>query len=447
MSPQQHTDLDLSPYRTTEPRRFDRRQALKSLVAASGLGFGMAGLAHAQFRVDVAGIGLTQRPFAIAPFRGRSSHPTAFDDVVSADLERSGLFRAVPVTSDPLDESSLPDLAPWRARGIDALITGSVNRAANGRVDVRYRIWDVVAGEDLGGVSVPVTNDSPRLAAHQVADSIFEKLTGIRGVFSTRIAYVTQTGQKHQLWVADADGEGAQPALTSPEPIVSPVWSPNGNELAYVSFESRKPVIYVHTVATGQRRLMANFKGSNSAPAWSPDGEKVVATLTLSGSSQVYLLSKDGTPPKRITSSRSIDTEPCFSPDGSQIYFVSNRGGSPQIYRMPASGGGASRVTFKGSYNTSPSLSADGRYMAYISRVDSAYRVHVMDLASGQVRALTDTEADESPSFAANSQMLIYATRLNGRDALMTVSSDGNIRTRLAGATGDIREPDWGPFR
>ncbi|MEK9688568.1 MAG: Tol-Pal system beta propeller repeat protein TolB [Burkholderiaceae bacterium] len=447
MRPKQHADLDPSHAGTTETKGFDRRQALKNLVAAGGLGLGIPGLAHAQFRVDVAGIGLTQRPFAIAPFRGRSSHPTAFDDVVSADLERSGLFRAVPVTSDPLDESSLPDLAPWRARGIDALITGSVNRAANGRVDVRYRLWDVVAGEDLGGVSVPVTTESPRLAAHQVADSIFEKLTGIRGVFSTRIAYVTQTGQKHQLWVADADGEGAQPALTSPEPIVSPVWSPDGSELAYVSFESRKPVIYVHTVATGKRRLMANFKGSNSAPAWSPDGEKVVATLTLSGSSQVYLLSKDGTPPKRITSSRSIDTEPCFSPDGGQLYFVSNRGGSPQIYRMPVSGGGASRVTFKGSYNTSPSLSADGRYMAYISRVESAYRVHVMDLASGEVRALTDTEADESPSFAANSQMLIYATRLNGRDALMTVSSDGNIRTRLAGAVGDIREPDWGPFR
>ena len=417
------------------------------MAVGAGVGFGVVERAVAQFRVDVAGIGLTQRPFAIAPFRGRSTQATAFDDIVTADLERSGLFRAVPVTSDALDETALPDLAPWRARGVDALITGSVNVAADGRIDVRYRLWDVIAGEDLGGVSVPVNAGTPRLAAHQVADSIFEKLTGIRGVFSTRIAYVTQSGSQHRLWVADADGEGAQPALTSPEPIISPVWSPDGSELAYVSFESRKPVIYVHTVSTGKRRLMANFKGSNSAPAWSPDGEKVVATLTLSGSSQIYLLSKDGTPPKRITGSRSIDTEPCFSPDGQQLYFSSNRGGTPQIYKMPATGGSATRVTFQGSYNTSPALSADGRLMAYIGRVESAFRVHVMDLVSGEVRVLTDTEADESPSFAANSQMLIYATRLNGRDALMTVSADGNIRTRLAGALGDIREPDWGPFR
>ena len=424
-----------------------RRDLLKGAGVGMAVGLGVSAMpAMAQFRVDVAGVGLTQRPFAIAPFRGREAFATPVDDIVTADLERTGLFRAVAASSEAMDESSRPDLAPWRAIGVDALVTGSV-RQDNGQWLVSYRLWDVVAAEDLGGVSVPVNKDLSRLAAHQVADSIFEKLTGIRGVFATRVAYVTQVGKQHKLWVADADGENAQPALTSPEPIISPVWSPDGSELAYVSFESRKPVIYSHMVATGQRRLLANFKGSNSAPAWSPDGKSVVATLTLSGSSQIYRLATDGSPPKRITSSRSIDTEPSFSPDGTQLYFVSNRGGSPQIYRMPAEGGPAARVTFQGGYNTSPSLSADGRYMAYIGQVGSAFRVHTMDLASGEVRVLTDTEGDESPSFAANSQMLVYATRLNGRDALMTVSVDGRIRTRLAGATGDIREPDWGPFR
>ena len=407
----------------------------------------VSNLAWAQFKVEVSGVGLTQVPIAIASFKGEETAPQKTSAILSADLERSGQFRVVPNLGLSLDELSRPDHATLRQKNADALVAGSATRLADGRYEIRARLWDVVSGQERGDYRETVAAADLRLSAHRLADWVYEKLTGEKGVFATRIAYITKQGPKHLLWVADADGENPQAALTSQEPIISPSWSPSGNELAYVSFESRKPVIYVHTVATGKRRLMANFKGSNSAPAWSPDGEKVVATLTLSGSSQVYLLSKDGTPPKRITSSRSIDTEPCFSPDGGQIYFVSNRGGSPQIYRMPVSGGGASRVTFKGSYNTSPSLSADGRYMAYISRVESAYRVHVMDLASGEVRALTDTEADESPSFAANSQMLIYATRLNGRDALMTVSSDGNIRTRLAGAVGDIREPDWGPFR
>jgi len=421
------------------------------LVAASSAGgLAMSSLplaAYAQFRVDVAGVGLTQRPFAIAPFKGRELLTSQVDDIVTADLERSGLFRVVPMETEQLDESSRPDLGPWRARGVDALITGSVNKLDDQRWGVRFRLWDVVRAEDLGGVSVPIDGNLGRLAAHRVADAIYEKLTGEKGVFSTKVAYVTKSATRHKLWVADADGENAQVALSSPEPVISPAWSPDGSQLAYVSFEALKPVIFSHTVATGKRRMMANFKGSNSAPAWSPDGQTLLATLTTSGNSQIFALAKDGGPPTRLTRTGSIDTEPAYAPDGQFIYFVSNRGGSPQIYRMPSQGGAAVRITFQGGYNISPSPSPDGKWLAFVGRIDGRFRLQVLNLENNEIRGLTDTDADESPSFSANSRMVIYATRVEGREALMTVSVDGRVRTRLAGATGDIREPDWGPFR
>ncbi len=422
-----------------------RRQMVSGLAALSAAG--LAPLAHAQFQVEVRGVGLTQRPFAVAAFEGRQGAPVDVDQIVIADLERSGLFRHVMVNGEVLNESTRPDLAPWKAFGVDALVTGSVRQMPDGRWDVRYRLWDVVQGQDLGGVSFPVEAGDLRLAAHKVSDSIYEKLTGDPGIFSTRIAYVTQVSKRFSLWVADADGQNAQVALASPEPIISPTWSPDGTRLAYVSFESQKPVIYVHTVATGKRQLVANFKGSNSAPAWSPDGQRLVATLTLAGHSQIYSVNLSTNTPERLTDSVSIDTEPVWSKDGQYLYFVSDRGGSPQIYRMAAVGGAASRVTYTGNYNVSPDISPDGKTLVYVSRVNGAFRLHAMDLETGAVRALTRTSADESPSFSANGRMIMYATRIEGQEALMTTTADGRIRSRLAGAVGDIREPAWGPFR
>jgi TolB protein len=412
-----------------------------------GLLLASVGAAFAQFRVEVTGVGLTQLPIAIAPFRGDAESPQKIAAIVQADLERSGQFRAIDAAGAALDEGSRPDMTPWRQKSADSLAAGSVTRLADGRYDVRFRLWDVVKGQDLGGQSYAVTVGDLRLAAHRIADFIYEKLTGEKGVFSTRIAYVTKAGNRYNLWVADSDGENAQSALASSEPIISPAWSANGSQLAYVSFESRKPVVYVHDVASGKRRLIANFRGSNSAPAWSPDGRTLAVTLSRDGGSQLYTIDANGGEPRRLTQSSGIDTEPIFSPDGRSIYFVSDRGGSPQVYRMPASGGNPERVTFTGSYNISPAISPDGRWLAYISRINGLFKLQVMELGSGTVHSITDSTADESPSFAPNGRLLVYATRQNGQEALMTSTLDGKIKARLAGKGGDIREPDWGPFQ
>ena len=418
-----------------------RRNVLAALAAPS------VAPSMAQFRVEVTGVGLTQLPIAIAPFRGDAQAPQKIAAIVQADLERSGQFRSIDASGAALDESSRPDVAMWRQKSADSLATGSIIRTADGRYDVRFRLWDVVRGQDLGGQSFVVTQGDLRLVAHRIADFIYEKLTGERGVFSTRITYVTKTGSRYSLWVADADGENAQSALSSPEPIISPAWSPSGGQIAYVSFESRKPVVYVHDVATGRRRLIANFRGSNSAPAWAPDGRTLAVTLSRDGGSQLYTIDANGGEPRRLMQSSGIDTEPVFSSDGRTIYFVSDRGGAPQIYRVPVGGGSAERVTFSGNYNISPSISPDGKWLAFISRVGGAFKLHVMDLASGAVNAITDTTADENPSFAPNSRLLVYATQQQGREALMTTTLDGKIKARLAGQAGDIREPDWGSFQ
>jgi len=418
-----------------------RRRQMVGLLGAAALP------AWAQFRVEVTGVGVTQLPIAIAPFRGEAQSPQKISAIIQADLERSGQFRAIDAAGAAFDETSRPDMSPWRQKAADSLAVGSVTRLADGRWDVRFRLWDVVRGQDLGGQSYAVTVADLRLAAHRIADYIYEKLTGDKGIFSTRIAYVTKAANRYNLWVADSDGENAQSALASAEPIISPAWSANGAQLAYVSFESRKPVVYVHEVASGKRRLIANFRGSNSAPAWSPDGRTLAVTLSRDGGSQLYTIDANGGEPRRLTQSAGIDTEPVFSPDGRTIYFVSDRGGAPQIYKMPAGGGNPERVTFTGSYNISPAISPDGRWLAYISRIGGVFKLQVMEMSGGAVTSITDTNADESPSFSPNGRLIVYATRQNGREALMTSTIDGKIKARLAGQGGDIREPDWGPFQ
>ncbi len=401
---------------------------------------------HAQFRVEISGVGARQLPIAIARFRDEDKTTQSLSTIIRADLERSGVFLGIN-NAALLDETVTPEMNEWRKKGADALVLGSVSRLADGRFDVRFKLWDVVKGKELAGQSNAVAPADLRLAAHRIADYIHEKLTGEKGVFSTRIAYVTRSGSRFALRVADADGEGGQVALNSPEPIISPAWSPDGRELAYVSFESQKAVVYAQDVSSGKRRVIASFRGSNSAPAWSPDGQWLAATLSRDGGSQIYVMGRNGENPRRVTNSQAIDTEPVFSPDGKQLYFVSDRGGGPQIYRTTLSGGAVERITFTGGYNISPALSPDGRYLAYISRQGGAFRLYLSDLGgNGGPVALTDSSDDESPSFSPNGRLVIYATRSQGRDVLMTTTLDGKIKAKLVSTTADVREPVWGPY-
>lgn len=416
------------------------------IASASILALSAGAPAEAQFRVEISGVGGTQLPIAVARFRDEDKAPQPVSSIIRADLERSGLFRLVDAPQ-VIDETAQPVLADWRARGADALLTGSVSRLADGRFDVRFRLWDVVKGEPVLGQSAAVPAADLRLAAHRVADAVYEKFTGEKGVFSTRIAFVTKAGKQYTLRIADADGEGGQVALTSPEPIISPTWSPDGREVAYVSFETQKAVVWIQEVATGKRRVVADFRGSNSAPAFAPDGKSIAVTLSRGGGSQIYVMDRNGGNVRQLTTSNSIDTEPAFSPDGKSLFFVSDRGGGPQIYRMPASGGSAQRITFAGAYNVSPAISPDGRNLAYISRQDNAMRLTLMDLGGDSPpRTLTDGSNDERPSFAPNGRLLIYASRAQGRDVLMTTTLDGRIKTTLAVSQTDVREPVWGPF-
>ncbi len=419
------------------PHFFRKILLVLSLLAAAA--------AQAQLSIEITGAGANRIPVAIADFAGDPAAARIIAATVRSDLERSGLFKLIDASGAALDENSPINHGDWKSRGADALAAGSLARSPDGRMEARFRVYDTQKQVALGGAVYVTGNDQLRAAGHRIADYIYEKLTGEKGVFSTRIAYVVKSGGQFRLQIADADGQGAVTALSSSEPIISPVWSPDGSKLAYVSFEKKKPVVYVHTLASGQRQVVANFKGSNSAPAWSPDGRKLAVVLSKDGNSQIYLVNADGTGVQRLTQSGGIDTEPRFASDGS-IYFTSDRGGSPQIYRMSASGGDAQRVTFEGSYNVSPRPSADGKSLAFISRRDGRFQLAVMDLASRQVQVLTDSTKDESPSFAPNSRMILIATETGGRGVLSAVSSDGRIKQRLSIAAGDVREPAWGPF-
>jgi TolB protein len=400
----------------------------------------------AQFKVEIAGIGATQIPVAVATLRDEAQGGVPLAEIVRADLLRSGLFRTVEAPPG-LDERSRIPLDEGRARGADAVLAGSVTKGADGRFELRYKLWDLVKGTELLAQSQTVVAADLRLAAHRIADAIHEKLTGEPGVFATRIAYVLRSGRRHTLQITDADGENAQVALASPEPIISPAWSPDGKELAYVSFESQKAVVWVQEVATGKRRIVANLRGSNSAPAFSPEGRELAVVLSQGGPAQLHIINRDGSgTPRRLTSSSAIDTEPVFAPDGRSVYFVSDRGGGPQIYRVPAAGGAVDRITFAGSYNISPAISPDGRLLSYITRQGNAFKLMLLELAGGTPQALTDTQDDESPSFAPNGRLLVYATRQGGRDVLMTTTLDGKIKTRLLSSGADMREPAWGPF-
>ena len=416
------------------------------LLALAWLTFASA--AHSQLNIEIIGGGANQVPIAIVPFKAEQSLPQKVTDVVTADLYRSGLFKMIDsgglatLPSEPADVQ----YQTWRARGADALVIGSVSPISNGNWDVRFRLLDVAKQAQLTGFAYQVSTQQLRNTAHRIADAIYEKLTGDVGVFGTRITYVVKNGTRYELQVADADGYGAQTPLASNEPIISPAWSPDGTRIAYVSFERKKPIVYIQSLLTGGRTVVANFRGSNSAPAWSPDGKRLAVVLTKDGSSQIYLVNADGSGLARLTNSGGIDTEPNFSPDGQWILFTSDRGGSPQIYRVPVAGGAPERLTFDGNYNVSPRYAPDGNSFVFIQRNNGRFNVAVQDFVSKQTQVLTDGGVDESPSFAPNGRIILYATEVRGRGILASVSSDGRARLRFSVTAGDVREPAWGPI-
>jgi TolB protein len=407
--------------------------------------------ARAALDIEIIGGAAQKIPIAIVPFTqtvNSADNPLHLvSDLISADLYRSGLFRMLETGGMSPLPRELADVkySDWAALQAQALVIGKVEPTAGGRLKVSFRLLDVLKQGQLAALEYDITPTQLRQTSHKIADVIYQKLTGEMGIFTTRITYVIKQGTHHTLMVADADGYGPQPVLAGIEPIISPAWSPDGTKLAYVSFEKKKPVIYVQSLTSGQRTVLANYKGNNSAPSWSPDGRKLAIVLSQSGNSQIYTINADGTGLQQLTHGLTIDTEPQWSPDGKWIYFTSDRGGSPQIYRMPTAGGDAQRITFEGSYNVSPKLSPDSKLMAFVRRADSGkFQVATQELASGQVQVLSDTARDESPSFAPNGRLIIYATHINNKGVLSVVSADGKVKQRFS-EVGDVREPAWSP--
>ena len=408
--------------------------------------------------IDIVGGNASALPVTVVPmpYQGSVGAPaTDVAAVVRADLDRSGQFRTLPeaqVVERPTRGAEV-QYPTWRALKQDYLVVGRVLDAGAGAYRVEYELFDVAKGERMLGLAMTARSSAMRDVAHQMADAIYEKITGVRGAFWTRIAYVTASGRgdamRYALMVADSDGYNPQTIVRSAEPLLSPSWSPDGNRLAYVSFERGNSAIYIQNIATGARELVASFRGINSAPAFSPDGRRLALTLSRSGNPEIYVMDLGSKQLTQLTNHFAIDTEPTWSADGASIYFTSDRGGRPQIYQAPAGGGGASRVTFQGSYNATPTVSFDGKKIAVAQGSGNTYRIAMLDRSLGAPRwtTLSPGSLDESPSFAPNASMLLYAAREGGRGVLYSVSADGRVRQRLVLANGNVREPSWGPYR
>lgn len=393
-------------------------------------------------------------PVAVVPFgwRGAGPAPENIAAIISADLSRSGRFEALPdrdLISHPTQGSQV-QFHNWRMVNVDNLVIGQISETSPGQYQLQFELFDVFRGTQLLAMTLPAGRADLRRAAHHISDLVYEKLTGERGAFNTRIAYVTTTGhgtnKTYTLLVADSDGYDPQTILTSTQPLMSPSWSQDGEQIAYVSFEQKTAEIYIQQVTTGTRRRLAAFKGINGAPSWSPDGRHLALTLSRDGNPEIYTMEVASGALKRLTNSAGIDTEPVWAPDGNSILFTSDRGGSAQIYRVSARGGNAQRLTFEGSYNAGADVSPDGRKLAMVHGTGGSYRIAVLDLATGAMRTLTDGQQDESPSFSPNGSMIIYATRAGNREVLAAVSVDGRFRQRLSLQAGNVREPSWSPF-
>jgi TolB protein len=409
--------------------------------------------------IDIVGGNAAALPIAVVPmpFQGSGAAPaTDVASVIRADLDRSGQFRTLPdrdMVEKPTTGSEV-NYPTWRLLKQDFLLVGRVQDAGDGSYRVEYELFDVARQQRLLGFAMTARANAMRDVSHQIADAVYEKILGVRGAFWTRIAYVTATGvgraSRYALMVADADGFNPQTVVRSGEPLLSPAWSPDGHKLAYVSFEyNHNSSIYIQDLTTGARERVASFRGINGAPAFSPDGRRLALTLSKSGNPEIYVMDLGSKALRQVTDQFGIDTEPVWSPDGASLYFTSDRGGKPQIYQVSANGGGATRMTFQGSYNAKATVSFDGKKIAVAQGNGNNFRIAMLDRSLGSPRwsTLSPGSLDESPSFAPNASMILYAAREGSRGVLYAVSADGRVRQRLVLAAGDVREPAWGPYR
>jgi len=429
------------------------QQFFKSIFVLASLIISLSPLqSSAALTIEISGGGANQIPIAILPFAQEmtaTANQQTLSQIISADLTRSGLFKSLQTGGVVNRPTSMSDIQypQWQALQAQALVIGQVDKLADGRLKISFRLADVLKQSQLAGMEYTVSPNQVRLTAHKIADEIYTKLTGEGPMFASRIAYINKANNgRYSLQVADADGANPQTVISSAEPIISPAWSPDGMNMAYVSFEKKKPIVYVQALNTGKRTTVASFKGNNSAPAWSPDGTKLAIVLTYAANSQIYTINADGSGLKQLIKSSGIDTEPFWSTDGKTIYFTSDRGGKPQIYKVSSSGGEAQRVTFEGTYNVSPYFSLDGKSLVMIRNDNGRFRVALQNIATGQNLFLSDGGQDESPSFSPNGRMVLYATRAGGRGSLAAVSVDGSVKQKLSELGGDIREPAWGPL-
>lgn len=408
-------------------------------------------LAQADLTIDITRGNEQATPIAIVPFAGGEGLPEDLAQIVADDLERSGYFtplarRAMFAQPSSRDQVTYGD---WKALNTRYLTVGQVSRDGSS-VSVRYELLNVGGESLMLEETVTASPDALRAAAHRISDRIFEEITGIRGAFSTRIAYVTSSGigdnTRYGLYIADADGRNSREILSSDEPVMSPAWSPDGKKLAYVSFETQRPAIYVQDLASGRRARLTSFEGLNSAPAWSPDGRKLAMALSKDGQPDIYLMDIGSRNLQRLTDSSSIETEPSWSPDGRSLIYTSDRSGGPQVYRQDIGSGDTERLTYTGGYNARGQFSPDGEQLFLIHRGKRGYQVARQDLSNGRLVELGDSQFAESPSVAPNGTMVIFATQQGGRGVLGAVSADGRASFVLPAAQGDVRDPAWSPF-
>ncbi len=413
--------------------------------------------AQAALRVEITKGVEGAVPIAIIPFERTEKNSkvvSVVSEIVTSDLLRSGQFS--PIDNDKLiaRPGALEDInyKLWRVAGVDHLVIGSLKVIQNNQYEISFRLLDVFKGTQVLGYQFSATDRSLRSISHHISDLIYESITGTKGAFDTKIAYVTSERKQgaqpsYSLQVADTDGHNSLSVLKSTQPIMSPTWSPDGRQLAYVSFEKRKSEIYVQDLYTQKRRKLTSFEGINGAPVWSPDGKKMALTLSKGGNPDIYILDVQTKKMNQLTKHWGIDTEPAWMPDGSELVFTSSRAGKPQIYRVSSNGGEPKRLTFSDRYSASPEVSSDGRTLVFVQGEGNVFKIAKQDLQSGYVELLTDGPLDESPSFAPNGGMILYASTDKYQGVLSAVSSDGRFKQKLVLSEGDVREPTWGPFK